>query len=186
MRHDGRQPNELRPLKIKRRYTRTAPGSVLISGRPHDGALLRRDRSGGARLDGRPGTRLADGRVQHVARQHQSPQAPRAGGESRRPDDGNPAPDRPQPPRRDRPGGHRRADGDHRLRRAGSRRRHPHAEHHRRFPRLGRCLAGGRQGPARRHPAASRQRGRRERGHGRRPAACWISATRKTSRRQST
>ncbi len=31
MRHDGRQANELRPLKIKRRYTRTAPGSVLIS-----------------------------------------------------------------------------------------------------------------------------------------------------------
>jgi ribonuclease PH len=31
MRHDGRSPDELRPLKIKRRYTRTAPGSVLIS-----------------------------------------------------------------------------------------------------------------------------------------------------------
>ncbi len=29
-RHDGRQANELRPLKIKRRYTRAAPGSVLI------------------------------------------------------------------------------------------------------------------------------------------------------------
>jgi ribonuclease PH len=31
MRHDGRQATELRPLKIKRRYTRAAPGSVLIS-----------------------------------------------------------------------------------------------------------------------------------------------------------
>ena len=31
MRHDNRQANELRPLKIKRRYTRSAPGSVLIS-----------------------------------------------------------------------------------------------------------------------------------------------------------
>jgi ribonuclease PH len=31
MRHDGRQASELRPLKIKRRYTRTAPGSILIS-----------------------------------------------------------------------------------------------------------------------------------------------------------
>ena len=30
MRHDGRRADELRPLKIKRRYTRTAPGSVLI------------------------------------------------------------------------------------------------------------------------------------------------------------
>jgi ribonuclease PH len=30
MRSDNRQPNELRPIKIKRRYTRTAPGSVLI------------------------------------------------------------------------------------------------------------------------------------------------------------
>jgi len=31
MRHDGRQADELRPLKIKRRYMRTSPGSVLIS-----------------------------------------------------------------------------------------------------------------------------------------------------------
>ena len=30
MRHDGRQTDELRPLKITRRFTRTAPGSVLI------------------------------------------------------------------------------------------------------------------------------------------------------------
>lgn len=34
MRHDGRKPDELRALKIRRRYTRPAPGSVLIqSGR---------------------------------------------------------------------------------------------------------------------------------------------------------
>jgi ribonuclease PH len=30
MRHDGRRYDELRPVKIKRRYTRSAPGSVLI------------------------------------------------------------------------------------------------------------------------------------------------------------
>jgi len=30
MRHDGRQAHELRPIKIKRRFTRPAPGSVLI------------------------------------------------------------------------------------------------------------------------------------------------------------
>jgi ribonuclease PH len=30
MRPDGRRPNQLRPLKIRRRYTRVAPGSVLI------------------------------------------------------------------------------------------------------------------------------------------------------------
>ncbi len=30
MRHDGRKPDELRPLKIKRRFTRSAPGSVWI------------------------------------------------------------------------------------------------------------------------------------------------------------
>ena len=29
-RHDGRRPNQLRSLKIRRRYTRAAPGSVLI------------------------------------------------------------------------------------------------------------------------------------------------------------
>ncbi len=30
MRHDGRQPDQLRPLKFRRRYTRSAPGSVLV------------------------------------------------------------------------------------------------------------------------------------------------------------
>ena len=30
MRPDGRQPDELRPLKFQRRYTRQAPGSVLV------------------------------------------------------------------------------------------------------------------------------------------------------------
>jgi len=30
MRHDGRQPHELRPLRITRRFTGAAPGSVLI------------------------------------------------------------------------------------------------------------------------------------------------------------
>src|SRR5215475_5052564 len=30
MRHDGRKPDQLRPVKITRRFTRTAPGSVLI------------------------------------------------------------------------------------------------------------------------------------------------------------
>jgi ribonuclease PH len=29
-RHDGRRPNDLRPLRFKRRYTRAAPGSVLV------------------------------------------------------------------------------------------------------------------------------------------------------------
>src|SRR5215475_8681092 len=30
MRNDGRKPDELRPVKITRRFTRTAPGSVLF------------------------------------------------------------------------------------------------------------------------------------------------------------
>jgi ribonuclease PH len=30
MRHDGRKPDELRPLTFRRRYTRQAPGSVLV------------------------------------------------------------------------------------------------------------------------------------------------------------
>ncbi len=30
MRSDGRKPNQIRPVKIRRRYTRSAPGSVLI------------------------------------------------------------------------------------------------------------------------------------------------------------
>jgi ribonuclease PH len=31
MRHDGRKPDELRPLNFRRRFTRQAPGSVLVS-----------------------------------------------------------------------------------------------------------------------------------------------------------
>src|ERR1700694_3076631 len=31
MRHDGRAPDELRPLTFRRRYTRQAPGSVLVT-----------------------------------------------------------------------------------------------------------------------------------------------------------
>src|SRR5713101_6265252 len=30
MRHDGRKPDDLRPLSFRRRYTRQAPGSVLV------------------------------------------------------------------------------------------------------------------------------------------------------------
>src|SRR6266566_4800321 len=30
MRHDGRQADQLRPLKLRRRYTRQAPGSVRV------------------------------------------------------------------------------------------------------------------------------------------------------------
>src|ERR1051326_4297105 len=30
MRHDNREPDELRPLKFRRRFTRQAPGSVLV------------------------------------------------------------------------------------------------------------------------------------------------------------
>jgi len=30
MRHDGRKPDQLRPLSFRRRYTRQAPGSVLV------------------------------------------------------------------------------------------------------------------------------------------------------------
>ena len=30
MRHDNRKPNQLRPIKIKRRFTKSSPGSVLI------------------------------------------------------------------------------------------------------------------------------------------------------------
>ena len=34
VRHDGRRQNQLRPVKVRRRYTRSAPGSVLLkSGR---------------------------------------------------------------------------------------------------------------------------------------------------------
>src|ERR1700731_2997350 len=31
MRHDGRKANQLRPVKLKRKFTRQAPGSMLIS-----------------------------------------------------------------------------------------------------------------------------------------------------------
>ena len=150
MRHDGRQADELRPLKIKRRYTRTAPGSVLISAGRTTVLCC-------AAVEPEvPGWLKGQGRGWLTAEYSMLPGStnPRKrrerGGESRRADDRDPAADRPQPPGRDRLAGHRRADDNHRLRRAGSRRRHAHAEHHGRFFGPGRGLAGGGQGPARR------------------------------------
>ena len=31
MRHDSRQPEQLRPIKVERGYTKATPGSILIS-----------------------------------------------------------------------------------------------------------------------------------------------------------
>ena len=53
MRHDGRRLDELRPLRIKRRYTRAGPGQRVASSRPHDGALHGQRRRTGASVDAR-------------------------------------------------------------------------------------------------------------------------------------
>ena len=53
MRHDGRKNDQLRPVKITRRFTRTAPGSVLFQAGGTTVLVHRVDRSESARLDGR-------------------------------------------------------------------------------------------------------------------------------------
>ena len=97
-RHDGRAPDELRPVTIERGFVRNSPGSVLY-------------RAGGTTvlvtaqlsdkvppfLEGQGG-RLADGRVRDAPRQHADAQVARR----RRPRDRDPAADRPEPPRRGR------------------------------------------------------------------------------------
>ena len=42
-RPDGRKADELRPLKVRRKYTRPAPGSVLIQAGSKPGWWLRND-----------------------------------------------------------------------------------------------------------------------------------------------
>ncbi len=153
------------------------PGQRADPGRPDHRALHGQRRRTGSAVDDRPAARLDHRRVWHVARQHQSAKRTRAGREARRPHDRNPATGGPQPPRRGRSGRARPTNHHARLRRAGGRRRHAHPEHHRRADRIGRCLAS--LAAPRRQAAASRHRGRGERGHSGGPARSSISTMRK-------
>ena len=77
MRPDNRRPDELRPIKIKRRYTRSAPGSVLIQAGRTTVLCCAAVEPEVPALDEGQRPRLADRRIQHVARQHEPAQAPR-------------------------------------------------------------------------------------------------------------
>ena len=133
-RSGGRAADELRPVTIEPGFVRTATGSALIT-------------CGGTRVictasvqESVPrwmigqGPRLADRRVRDAARVDRRAQAARhLQGQAGRPRDRDPAPDRPQPARRRRPRGARRAHDLRRLRRAGGRRRHALRGDHRRL-----------------------------------------------------
>ena len=75
---DNRQPDELRPIRITRGFTRTAPGSVLIQAGGTTVLCTASVDTEGARVDGGQGARLAHGRIQHAARQHQPAQETRS------------------------------------------------------------------------------------------------------------
>ena len=140
MRPSKRQPDELRNIRITRRYTRHAEGAVLIECRRHQSALHRQRRGQGAAVpEGqRPG--LADRRIRHAAARHPHAHRPRGGArQAVGPHAGNPAPDRPRVARGRRPGGARRAHAARSIatccRPTAARAR----RHHRRVGRRSRC-----------------------------------------------
>ncbi len=170
MRHDGRQPDELRPLQDQAPLHARRAGQRADPGRPDHRALHGQRRPTGSAVDDRPGTRLGHGRVQHAARQHQPAQAARPRRQARRPHQRNPAADRPQPAGGDRPGRPGRADRSPstatcwRPTAAPA----PPASPGRSSPWSTRWPRSSLPDPRRR--PLSRQRGGGERGHRRRPA----------------
>ena len=135
--------DQLRP-SASRGFTRTAPGSVLIqAGRTTVLCTASVDNKVPA-VDGRQGARLGHRRIRHAARQHQPAQEAATCGKV----DGRTTEIQRLIGRSLRAVIDLEALGertDHaRLRRAGSRRRHAHRQHHRRLGRPGRCAGDAR------------------------------------------
>ena len=63
MRHNQRQVDQLRPLRIKRHFTRAVPGSVLIQAGQTTVLCTASVSDRVPSLDGRPGPRLGHRRV---------------------------------------------------------------------------------------------------------------------------
>ena len=186
-RADGREPEDLRPLKFTRDFTEMATGSVLVEmGRTKVICTASvEDRI--PPLAAGQGAGLGDGRVLDAARLHPGPVRPGSGqGEALGPHPGDPAAHRPVTAGDLRPARPRR-DPDHgRLRRHPGRRRHPHGVHLRRLRRPPRRLLPARGGQADRQPPAHRRCGGRLGRHRRRRGRCSTCPTSRTSRPRST
>ena len=142
MRPSQRQPDQLRPVSLTRNFTRHAEGSVLIEmgdTRVLCTASVEENVPPFLRGKGQGWVTAEYGMLPRST--HTRTRARGGQGQADRPHPGNPAPDRPQPARRDRPQGARRTPDHARLRRAAGRRRHPLRLDHRR-------LGGARTTPA--------------------------------------
>ena len=184
MRHDGRQPDDLRPITFERDYT-DAPGGLGAGElRAHPGAVHGLDRRGRAPLDAGQGQGLGHRRVLDAARLVARAHPPR--GEGRQavgPHPGDPAAHRPVAARGVRHGAARRASGHRRLRRAAGRRRHPHGVDLRWLPGAARRAHPPGAGQAHRQPPAHRLLRRDLGGHHRRRAAARPALRRGLARR---
>ena len=178
--HDGRRPDQLRPVTITRDYLRHPEGSVLVEFGDTKVHLHGLGRGQGAALPEGAGQGLGHRGVRHAAALDQHPHDPRAE-RAERPLAGDPAARGSLAARGGRDGQARRADDLGGLRRHPGRRRHAHRGDHRRLRRRGATRsaplvkAGRAAGLAR-----PRLRGRDQRRHGRAPRPCSTSTTSRT------
>ena len=141
MRPSKRASDELRKVSLERGVARYAEGSCLVAFGDTRVLCTASLEERGRHLAARQRQGLGDGRIRHAAARHPRAHAPRGDvGQAVGADAGDPAPDRPQPPRRLQPAGDRRAPDHRRLRRDPGRRRHPHRRDHRRLGRAARLL----------------------------------------------
>ena len=138
MRPSNRTPDQLRAVRISRHYTKHAEGSVLIefgdtrvvcTASVEEKVPSHKKGSGEGWVTAEYGM-LPRSTGPHAARSGQ--------GQTIRTHPGNPAADRPQSARGDRPAKTRRAHHTARLRCDPGRWRHAHRQHHRRFCRAAR------------------------------------------------
>ena len=188
LRPSGRAPDQLRPVRITRGFTRHAEGSVLVEF-GDTRVLVHGDRRGRrARLPARQGRRLDHGRVRHAAARHAHAQRARGGTrQAGRPHAGDPAADRPLAARGRRPARARRAHRHARLRRAAGRWRHAHGVDHRRLRRARRCHVARSCARQLAHGEPAARPGRRRLGRHRAAASrCSTSTTPRTPRPRRT
>ena len=151
-------PLRTHPRCDARRHPRTrrrqiCRGLVPRQIRRHACAVHRDHRGTGAAVAAQQRQGLGHRRIRHAAALDPYPHRPRGGARAaKRPHPGNPAPDRPQLARGDRPRRHGRATDQDRLRRASGRRRHTHGGDHRQL-----CRAPPGAGQAGRPPDCCRR-----------------------------
>ena len=173
-RHDGRTDDALRPVEMTRTTCKNPLGSVLINMGRHQVLCA-------ASVEERVPQFLKGSGEGWVTGEYcmipaaTDPQAARdQPGPALRPDDGDPAADRPRAARRRRSQGARRAHGLGRLRGAAGGRRHAHRLHHRRLRRAcaWRCPVAKKKQERPARPVADRHGRRRSRSASSRAGRC--------------